>query len=413
MIEFEKFVLDNGLRVIVHEDESTPLACMNLLYDVGARDEIEEKTGFAHLFEHLMFGGSVNIPSYDEPLQMAGGENNAFTSNDVTNYYCTLPANNIETAFWLESDRMLSLAFTPKSLEVQRSVVIEEFKQRYLNQPYGDVWLQLRPLVYKNHPYKWATIGKEIKHIEEATMEDVKDFFYRFYRPNNCVLVIAGNVKVAEMKALCDKWFGPIPAGDVPVRNLPQEAKQTEKRTLTLERDVPVDAIYKAYHAPAKLDADYYAIDLVSDILSRGNSARLTQSLVREQKLFTEINAYITGDFDTGMFVVTGKLNSGVSFETAEKAIDEELQKLHENLLGEEELQKVKNKAETTHVYGGMNVLSKAMELAFGELLGDADMVNHEMEKYEAVTAEDIQKVVKERLNDEQSSVLYYKAKKA
>jgi predicted Zn-dependent peptidase len=282
MIQFEKFTLDNNLRVIVHQDKSTPLACLNILYDVGARDEDENKTGFAHLFEHLMFGGSINIPSFDEPLQMVGGENNAFTTNDLTNYYCTVPAENIETMFWLESDRMLSLAFTDKSLEVQRSVVIEEFKQRYLNQPYGDVWLILRPLVYEKHPYKWATIGKEISHIENATMDDVKAFFKKHYNPSNSIMVVAGNVDVDQVKQLAKKWFGPIPAARKPVRNLPVEPKQTKPRRLTVERDVPASAIYKVYHMCARADEEYHTVDIISDILSRGNSSRLykTQTII-------------------------------------------------------------------------------------------------------------------------------------
>src|SRR3954465_12587241 len=304
MVKFNRFTLDNGLRVIVHEDSSTPLACINILYNVGARDENPEQTGFAHLFEHLMFGGSINIDSYDEPLQLVGGENNAFTTNDINNYYLTLPSENLETGFWLESDRMLSLAFSDKSLEVQRSVVIEEFKQRYLNQPYGDVWLLLRPMVYKVHPYKWDTIGKEISHIENAKMDDVKNFFKRFYCPNNAIMVVAGNIDLEEVKQLSEKWFGPIPKGPENKRNLPVEPAQTEARSLTVERDVPVDAIYKTYHMCSRYDKEYYAVDLISDILSRGNSSRLHNALIKEKQLFGDIHAYVMGDFDKGLFVV-------------------------------------------------------------------------------------------------------------
>ncbi|MCB0409604.1 MAG: insulinase family protein, partial [Flavobacteriales bacterium] len=291
MITFEKFELENGLKVIVHQDKSTPIVAFNLLYDVGARDEDENKTGFAHLFEHLMFGGSINVPNFDEPLQKVGGDNNAFTSNDITNYYITLPKENLETAFWLESDRMLSLAFTDKSLEVQRQVVIEEFKQNYLNQPYGDVWLLLRPLAYSKHPYKWATIGKEIAHIENATMEDVKDFFFHHYLPNNAILCIAGNIRTEEIKTLTQKWFGEILKGNVKERNLTVEPKQTKERRLQVERDVPSNAIYKAYKMCKRSDNDYFATDLLSDILSMGNSSRLYTSLIKEQKLFSDINA--------------------------------------------------------------------------------------------------------------------------
>jgi zinc protease len=315
------------LRVIVHTDVSSPLVCMNILYDVGARDESEEQTGFAHLFEHLMFGGSVNIPSYDTPLQEVGGENNAFTNNDVTNYYLTLPAANIETGFWLESDRMLSLAFSEKSLEVQRNVVIEEFKQRYLNQPYGDEWLLLRPLAYKVHPYRWATIGKEIKHIEDAQMEDVKSFFNRFYHPANAILVVTGNVKMAAVKVLAEKWFGPIPSGEKVQRNLPREPKQTAARYETVYRDVPADAIHKVYHMPGRMDKSYHAIDLLSDILGRGHSARLYQALVKDKPLFSEISAHLMGSFDPGLLVIHGRLNEGVDYQMADKEIEIVLKK--------------------------------------------------------------------------------------
>src|ERR1700761_8060643 len=328
MVKFNRFTLDNGLRVIVHEDHTTPMAVLNILYDVGARDENPEQTGFAHLFEHLMFGGSINIPQYDEPLQRVGGENNAFTSNDITNYYITLPAANMETAFWLESDRMLSLAFSEKSLEVQRNVVIEEFKQRYLNQPYGDVWLRLRPLAYKTHPYQWATIGKEIKHIEDARIEDVKAFFKKHYNPQNAIMVVGGDITVEQVKQLSEKWFGPIPAGEKYVRNIPQEPEQHEARRETVTAKVPLNDIYIAFQMPGRLDEGYYEIDLVSDILSRGNSSRLYRTLVKDKQLFSEVHAYNMGSFDKGMFVIEGKPLENVSIETAEAAIWEELEKL-------------------------------------------------------------------------------------
>ncbi len=411
MINFERFILENGLRVLVHTDNSTPMAVMNILYDVGARDENPEKTGFAHLFEHLMFGGSANIPDYDEPLQLVGGENNAFTSNDITNYYLTLPTANLETGFWLESDRMLELAFSKKSLDVQRNVVIEEFKQRYLNQPYGDVWLLLRPLAYQVHPYNWATIGKVIKHVEDATMDDVKGFFYKHYRPNNAILVVAGNVTVEHVKELCNKWFLPIPAGDVPVRNLPKEPTQTEARKLTVERAVPASAIYKTWHIQDRLHPDYYAIDLASDILSNGKSSRLYQRLVKELKLFSDINAYQTGDIDAGLFVVSGRLNNDVKMEDAEKAIDEQLNILKNEIVEERELDKLKNKLESNNVFGEMSVLNKAMNLAYAELLGDANRVNTEMESYQKVTSADIKRVANTVFTPENSSTLYYYAK--
>jgi zinc protease len=413
MIHYEKFALDNGLTVIVHEDNSSPLACVNILYDVGARDEEESKTGFAHLFEHLMFGGSVNIPSYDEPLQMVGGENNAFTTNDITNYYCSLPAENLETAFWLESDRMLSLAFTPKSLEVQRSVVIEEFKQRYLNQPYGDVWLLLRPLAYRVHPYKWATIGKEISHIENATMDDVKGFFRKHYHPSNAILVVAGKVSVAEVKRLAEKWFGPIPAAPKSRRALPPEPAQTEKRTLTVERDVPADAIYKAYHMCARRDPLYHAADLLSDVLSRGNSSRLYKKLIKEKQFFSEISAYVMGDFDNGLFVINGKVREGVTMEQAEESIREEISRLKQGGVEPDELQKCKNKAESAITFSETDILTKATNLAVSELLGDAELINEEIRRYRAVTGEQVLAQANAILDEKNCSTLYYLAKKA
>lgn len=408
MIEYEKFKLKNNLTVIVHKDKSTPMACVNILYNVGARDEDENKTGFAHLFEHLMFGGSINIPNYDEPLQMVGGENNAFTTNDITNYYCTVPSENLETAFWLESDRMLSLAFTDKSLEVQRSVVIEEFKQRYLNQPYGDVWLLLRPLAYKVHPYKWATIGKEISHIENAVMDDVKYFFKEHYCPSNAIMVVAGDVDTKNVLKLAEKWFEPIPAGKATVRNLPSEPRQNEERKLTVHKDVPQNAIYKAYHMCSRVDEEYHTVDIMSDVLSRGNSSRLYKELVKDKKLFSELDAYVMGDLDKGLFVVSGKLSDGVTVEQAEAGIESELNKIKTELVPQDELQKCKNKVESTLIFTEMDVLNKATNLAISELLGDADLINQEAEKYQKVNAEGIKKVANEILRKDNCSTLYY-----
>jgi len=387
MIQFEKHKLKNNLTVIVHQDKSTPMTCLNIIYDVGARDEDENKTGFAHLFEHLMFGGSVNIPNYDEPLQMVGGENNAFTTNDITNYYCTVPKENIETAFWLESDRMLSLAFDAKSLEVQRSVVIEEFKQRYLNQPYGDVWLLLRPLIYKVHPYKWATIGKEIKHIEDATMADVKAFFKLHYNPSNAVLVVAGDVEFDQVKQLAEKWFEPIDAGVKPKRNLPVEPPQTEYRSLTVERDVPINSIYRAYRMCARTDAEYHTVDVLSDLLSRGNSSRLYKNLIKDKQLFSDIHAYVMG-------------------------IDAEIAKMQNELVDDTELQKCKNKVESTVTYSETDVLNKATNLAISELLGDANLINLEIENYQKVTAKQVQEQAIKILQKTNCSTLFYLKKK-
>lgn len=412
MIDYQYFSLSNGLKVYVHEDASTPLAAVNIAYNIGSRDEDENKTGFAHLFEHLMFGGSMHIPSYDEPLQKVGGENNAFTSPDITNYYITLPSQNLETAFWLESDRMMGLSFDPQVLEVQRKVVIEEFKQRYLNQPYGDAWLQLRPLAYKVHPYKWATIGKEISHIENATMEDVKAFFYKYYIPNNAVLVVAGNVKTENVKALAEKWFGPIPAGKPYQRNLPAEPQQIEKRTKTVYADVPLDAIYKAYHMPQKYTKGYHIADLLSDVIGRGKSSRLYEQLVKKEKMFNSLGAYVTGSLDPGLLVIHGKLNEGVSPEAGEAAIDRVLQEVKETVVGEEELQKVKNQAEATLIFSEVELLNRAMNLAFAALEGDPDYVNREPAIIQQVTALEVQTMANDILIPENCSTLYYKVKK-
>ena len=390
MIQFEKFTLTNGLRVIVHQDLSTPMAVMNIMYDVGARDENPEQTGFAHLFEHLMFGGSVNIPSYDEPLQMAGGENNAYTTNDLTNYYIQLPADNLETAFWLESDRMLSLAFEEKSLETQRKVVCEEFKEHYLTKPYGDVWHKMRELAYKKHPYRWMTIGKELSHIENAKLEDVKNFFFKHYRPVNAVMVVAGNVTTEKVKVLAEKWFADIPSGEMYKRNLPQEPEQTEERRQEIKANVPLDALYKCWHMPGRLDRRYYIIDLLTDILSGGGSSRLYQSLVKEKQLFSNIECHHFGSTDDGLVVIEGKLVKGVKMEVAEKAIEIELEKMKSELVSETELQKVKNKIESMIAFEDMSVMSRANSLAHYEILGDAAWMNDELEKYGMVNTEDI-----------------------
>jgi len=412
MIQFSQFTLDNGLRVIVHEDHSVQIAVMNILYDVGSRDEQSHKTGFAHLFEHLMFGGSKNIPSYDEPLQLVGGENNAFTNTDITNYYLTVPASNIETGFWLESDRMLSLSFDPKVLEVQRKVVIEEFKQRYLNQPYGDVWLKLRPLAYKTHPYQWATIGKEISHIENATMDDVKDFFFANYLPNNAILVVAGNVTVDQVKKLSQKWFGPIPSGKKPDRKLPAEPKQKGKRVLNVEAKVPANALYKTYHMPGRFHADYYVADLLSDVLSRGHSSRLYQALVKEREIFTSISSFVMGTIDPGLLVVNGRLKEGIDLLEAEKNVDEILQSVVSSDIDENELQKVKNQSEASIEFGEVEVINRAMNLAFASFSVDPNLVNKEIEKIERVTTKDIHRIADELLREENSNVMYYKAVK-
>ncbi|MDX9847158.1 MAG: pitrilysin family protein [Tenuifilaceae bacterium] len=413
MVSFDRFTLPNGLKVIIHHDSSTPLVSVNLLYNVGSKHEDPSRTGFAHLFEHLMFGGSVNIPNYDDPVERASGENNAFTSNDITNYYITLPKQNIETAFWLESDRMLSLAFSQQSLDVQKSVVIEEFNQRYLNQPYGDVWLLLRPLAYKVHPYMWPTIGKEISHIAEATLDEVKNFFYSHYAPNNAILCVAGDVQTQEIKDLANKWFGAIPSRDLVKPNISSEPQQLEQRRLEVFRKVPYDSIYIAYHMCSKLHPDFPATDLLSDILANGKSARLFQSLVKRQSLFSSIDAFITGDIDEGLFVVTGRPADGVSLQQAEEAIYRELANLTENRVGDYELSKVLNRFESTFTFGLASTTDKAMNLSYNELLGDANLLNQTVDTYRSVNAADIQRVSKHLFTPENSSVLYYCAEKS
>ncbi|QMW01310.1 M16 family metallopeptidase [Spirosoma foliorum] len=409
MIHYEQFVLDNGLRVFVHEDASTPMAAVNILYNVGSRDEDPNKTGFAHLFEHLMFGGSRNIPSYDEPLQKVGGENNAFTSPDITNYYITLPAANLETAFWLESDRMLSLSFDPTVLDVQQKVVIEEFKQRYLNQPYGDVWLKLRPLAYKQHPYRWATIGKDISHIEDATLDDVKSFFFKYYLPNNAILVVAGNVTVEQVKQLCAKWFAPIPAGAPYIRQLPVEPRQTEARKEETSAKVPLNGLYKAYHMPGRFDAGFHTVDLMSDILGRSKSSRLYQQLLRGNPLFSSVNAYVTASIDPGLLIVQGNLNKGVSLEEADAAVEAVVEEFISQPVLDEELTKVKNQGEATHAFSEVELLNRAMNLAYAANSGNPDLVNQEAAQIQAVTSDDIQAVAQQVLRKDNCSTLYYR----
>lgn len=408
MISFSEFTLENGLRVIVHEDPGVEIAVLNVLYNVGARDEHPDKTGFAHLFEHLMFGGSVNIPNYDEPLQMAGGENNAFTSNDITNYYVVLPAPNIETGFWLESDRMLGLSFDPKVLEVQRKVVIEEFKQRYLNQPYGDAWLTLRPLAYRVHPYQWATIGKHPSHIEQATLEDVRTFFYSYYLPNNAVLVVAGKVTTNQVRMLAEKWFGPIPSRPVGKHLLPPEPPQTEKRILSIEAPVPANALYMAWHMPGRFDRRYYPVDLLSDLLGRGESSRLYTRLVKEKEVFTTLACYVTGSIDPGLLVISGRLKHGISPEQGEEEVWQTLRQLLRDGITPRELTKAKNQVRTAMEFEEVEVLNRALSLAFCSLSGNTNLVNEERHYYEQVTETEVADAAHHILQESNCSVLHY-----
>jgi zinc protease len=411
VIKFERFELENGLRVLVHEDDSTPMVAVNVLYNVGARDERPEKTGFAHLFEHLMFGGSANIPDFDIPIQMAGGENNAFTNSDITNFYDVLPADNLEVALWLESDRMMSINFDDEVLDVQRKVVVEEFKETCLNQPYGDVWHHIADMAYKVHPYRWPTIGKEPRHVEEATLEDVKEFFYRFYRPNNAILSIAGKVKPGKARKLAEKWFGDIPRGEPILRKLPPEPPQKRLERRINEADVPVDALYLAFHIPERTHPDYYVADLISDVLCNGPSSRLYRRLLKEQQLFSAIDCYVSGSIDPGLLIVEGKPAAGVSLERASEAVWKELAALKALPVPAEELQKVKNKVESTLVFSELSALSKAINLAFFELLGDAELINSEAQLYQRITPADLHRVANEILLEDNCSELFYKAK--
>ncbi|HEX2969329.1 MAG TPA: pitrilysin family protein [Bacteroidales bacterium] len=411
MIHFERFILRNGLRVVVHEDRSTPLVTMNILYDVGSRDEDPGFTGLAHLFEHLMFGGSVNIPDYDTPLQLVGAENNAFTSNDITNYYITIPAENIETAFWLESDRMLGLNFSQKSLDIQKNVVIEEYKQRYLNQPYGDAMLLLRPLAYKIHPYRWSTIGLDISHVEKADLETVRNFFFSHYAPNNAILCLAGNISADRTRELSEKWFESIEPGKIKKRNLQQEPLQTEARQQTVERDVPADAFYKVWHTVSRLDTDFQTLDLLSDILSGGESGRLNKVLVREKRLFSEINAYITSDLDPGLIVIYGNVMKDVDLKYAENAVIDLLEELKvPGAIPDDEVEKVKNRFESTNVFSNTNALNKAVNLSFYELMGRAEMINTEIDIYRKITAKMIGDSARKYFLNSNCSTLYYKS---
>ena len=411
MIQFEKFQLDNGLKVLVHQDTSTPMAVVNVLYNVGAKDEDPNKTGFAHLFEHLMFGGSVNIPVYDEPLQRAGGENNAYTTNDLTNYYCQIPAENIETAFWLESDRMLSLAFSKKSLEVQRKVVCEEFKEHYINKPYGDAWHKMRSLAYTQHPYRWMTIGASLAHVEDATIEDVKDFFFQFYRPNNAILVVTGNVQTEQVKQLAEKWFGPIEAGKAYVRNLPKEPLQEKTRSMDVRADVPLDMLMMTWHMGGRFDEGYHATDLITEVLGGGTSARLYEQLIKVKQIFSSIDCYHFGTVDPGLLVIEGKLVKGISMAVAEKAVLEEIEKIKNEILDAKEVQKVINKTESVICFEDMSIMNRAHSLAYYELLGDADLMNKELGMYQRVTPTMIQHTAQQIFQENNRNTLYYYSK--
>jgi zinc protease len=410
MVNFKKFTLENGLKVLVHEDNSTPLVAMNILYDVGSKDEDPGMTGLAHLFEHLMFGGSVNIPEYDKPLQMVGGENNAFTNNDITNYYLTVPSENIETGFWLESDRMLGLAFSQKTLDTQKSVVIEEFNQRYLNQPYGDAILKLRPLAYKIHPYRWPAIGMDINHVAGVDLEHIKEFFFSHYAPNNAILTITGKITFDSVVNLATRWFGPIPKRNISPRNIPVEPLQNEERSIIIESDVPSNALFKVWHIGPRKSPDFYALDLITDLLAGGESGRFQTKLVRDKKLFSEINAYLTSDIDPGLVILQGKLMKGVDIRSADESVNEVIKGLNENIDIYEEMEKVRNKFESSTVFSNTSILNKAVNLAHYELLDNPDLINREVESYRCVTREMVTEAAERYFRTSNCSTLYYKS---
>ena len=411
MINFKRYQLQNGLKVLLNKDETTPMVTVNILYDVGSRDEQSDKTGFAHLFEHLMFGGTPRFPEYDKIAQQAGASNNAFTSKDLTNYYISLPAANIETGLMLEADRMGGLLFSGESLEVQRKVVIEEFNQRYLNKPYGDVWLELSAIAYKTHPYAWQTIGKKIEHIQDATLNDVKAFFAKHYNPQNAVLSISGNIDFKAANKLVDKWFGGIAAGQLYKRNLPVEPLKSQKQTLKIVRDVPQNAIYKVYPMPGRTHHDFYSGDLLSDLLGRGLSSRIYQELVSKKRLFTAAGASVSGNLDPGLFIVNGMISPGVSFEKAEKELDGMIEQVKKGAIADAELEKIKNKVESTFLFNNIKHSDIAFHLAWFELLGDAGNINTEVNKYREISKNDIRSFASKYLEDNYASVLYYKSK--
>ncbi len=405
-----RHTLANGLRIVHHEDTTTQMVAVNVLYNVGARDEDPTRTGYAHLLEHLMFEGSVNIPDYDTHVQLAGGENNAWTSNDLTNYYITVPRGNVETAFWLESDRMLGLALTEQSVEVQKGVVIEEFKQQHLNRPYGDVQHLIRSMAYKVHPYQWATIGLCVEHIERATLPDVMEFYQRFYTPSNAILSVVGNIRFDEVVRLSEKWFGPISKSQITPRNLPEEPRQQRIRRKSVKRNVPANMLVMAFHMPERRNKDYHTCDLVTDLLAAGQSSRLIQHLVHRDKLFTSIDAYIQGSIDKGLLFVIGRMTDDTSFSTAEEAVWRELEQLKAKPINKDELEKVRNRSESERTFNNINYLNRAINMAQLELIGQDCELADELRRYCAITADDVQRLSKAIFLKRNCSVLYYTA---
>jgi zinc protease len=409
MVKFQRHVLENGLKVILNQDMQSPMIAFNMLYHVGSKDESEDKTGLAHFFEHLMFSGTHTAPDYDEPVQMAGGENNAFTNSDITNYYLTLPAENLEIACWLEADRMVNLNLSQEAFDIQQKVVIEEFKETTLNRPYGDVWHQLSDLTYKVHPYRWPTIGLDIDHINNFERADALDFYSRFYHPANAILTLSGRFEMEEALAMIKKWFGPIESGNGKKMKILEEPKQNEFNKREIKAEVPNDALYLAFKMPGRNHPDYYTYDLISDILGRGRSSRLYQNLIKKQEVFSYASAYVTGNFDPGLMIIEANPMENISLDQAFDEIREEIIRLKTELISAEELQKLQNKVESTILFAETNILSKAMNLAQYELLGDPNLINMQVEKYSEVTVEDIHRVANEMFVESNCSKLYYR----
>ena len=410
-----RHTLANGLRIVHHEDPTTQMVAVNVLYNVGARNEDPEHTGYAHLLEHLMFEGSVNIPDYDTHVQLAGGENNAWTNNDFTNYYLTVPCSNVETAFWLESDRMTGLALTEQSVEVQKGVVVEEFKQRHLNRPYGDVQHLIRSMAYKVHPYRWPTIGICPEHIECATLSDVQEFYHRYYAPENAILSVVGNVSFDEVVRLSEKWFGPLqsrlngPSTQKGSAGLLPEPAQERLRRRTVYRHVPADMLVMAFHMGDRRSQEYHVCDLITDLLSAGQSSRLTQQLIQTWKFFTTIDAYIQGSMDAGLLFIMGRLTEGTRLEQAEEAVWKELELLKRIPVPEDELAKVRNRSESERTFNNINFLNRAIAMAQMELIGQDRELSDELARYCAVTVEDIRQTARRIFLKKNCSVLYYK----
>ncbi len=407
-MNYTKFELKNGLKVIFHQDKSTPVAALNLIYNVGSKDENPNKTGYAHLMEHLMFEGSANISDFDTTLEKVGGTNNAFTNNDYTNYYLILPKNNIETALWLESDRMLQPLFDPERFENQKKVVIEEFKQVLLNEPYGDDMALISDLAYIKHPYRWTTIGKDISHIQKATLDDIKNFHSQHYAPNNAILSVGGDFDLDYIKKLIEKWFEDIPAKNIKKRNIPSEPEQTERREKTVYRNVPFDTIYMAFHMGGRTSEDYYLLDIVTDILDRGKSSRLYQNLVKKEHIFDDIDAYITSNIDNGLVVISGRPAENVSMKNAENAIWKQFDNLKTEFVEQKELTKTLSSLEFGVEYLKTNIMTKTRLLGYYELLGNIDLINTEKDKYENVNEKQIKLAAQRIFQAQKVSVLYY-----